>query len=112
MVGFRAAYAVGSLACALPFFLAGIAGTFTRLGMFAGMAIFVAYANGMGPFFTGLGLFASHVSGAAVKLLRLASRLLPMVANAPKLLIGVDLVCCWVTNFGNWSGHVGVGSQG
>lgn len=98
MAGFGVAYAVGSLTCALPLFIAGVAGTFTRLGLFAGIATFVAYALGMGAFVTGLGLITAHASGEIVRRLRRASRLVPAVANTLEALVGLYLVFYWVTD--------------
>jgi cytochrome c-type biogenesis protein len=97
MAGFGVAYAVGSLTCALPLFVAGVAGTFTRLGPFAGVATFVAYALGMGSFVTGLGLIAAHASGEIVRRLRRAGRLVPALANTLEALVGLYLVFYWVT---------------
>lgn len=50
MAGFGVAYAVGSLSCTLPLFLAGVVSTFTRAGFLSGLLSFVAYALGMGVF--------------------------------------------------------------
>lgn len=97
MAGFGVAYAVGSLTCALPLFIAGVAGTFTRLGLVAGVATFVAYALGMGALVTGLGLIAAHASGGLVRTLRRAGRLIPTLANALEALVGVYLIDYWVT---------------
>jgi len=101
MAGFGVAYAVGSLTCALPLFIAGVAGTFTRLGLFAGIATFMAYALGMGAFVTGLGLITAHTSGAITRRLRRASRLVPAVASTLEALVGLYLVFYWITDLIN-----------
>lgn len=98
MVGFGIAYAIGSLTCALPLFVAGVASTFTRLGALAGVATFVAYALGMGTLVTGLGLVTVHASGEIARHLRRASRLVPAIANTLEALVGLYLILYWVTD--------------
>jgi cytochrome c-type biogenesis protein len=98
MAGFGVAYAVGSLTCALPLFIAGVAGTFTRLGILDGIATFVAYALGMGVFVTALGLITVHASGEVSRRLRRASRLVPAIANSLEALVGLYLVFYWVND--------------
>lgn len=95
MTGFGVAYAVGSLTCALPLFIAGVAGSFTRLGLLPGIATFVAYALGMGTLVTGLALITVHASGELARRLRRASRLVPNLANALEALVGLYLVFYW-----------------
>jgi cytochrome c-type biogenesis protein len=98
MAGFGCAYAVGSLTCALPLFIAGVAGTFTRLGLFAGIATFVAYALGMGTFVTGLSLITINISGFRSRRLRWASRLVPVLGNSLEIIVGLYLVFYWVAD--------------
>ncbi len=54
MVLFGASYATVSLSCTLPIFLAATAGTFASNGFLGGMAVFGAYALGMGLVMTGV----------------------------------------------------------
>ena len=98
MAGFGVAYAVGSLTCALPLFIAGVAGNFTRLGLLPGIATFVAYALGMGTLVTGLSLITVHFSGELTRRLRRASRLVPVLANALEAIVGLYLVFYWVSD--------------
>jgi cytochrome c biogenesis protein CcdA len=51
---FGASYATVSLSCTLPVFLAVVATTFSDTSVLSGMAVFLAYALGMGTILTGL----------------------------------------------------------
>jgi cytochrome c biogenesis protein CcdA len=96
MTGFGIAYAIGSLTCALPLFLAGVASTFTRLGFANGMFTFLAYALGMGVFCTAVALITIHASAGATRHLRRASRWVPVLANALEVLVGGYLIFYWI----------------
>ncbi|MCU1584988.1 MAG: hypothetical protein JWM49_1544 [Microbacteriaceae bacterium] len=96
MTGFGVAYAIGSLTCALPLFLAGVASTFTRLGFANGMFTFLAYALGMGVFCTAVALLTIHASAEATRHLRRASRWVPALANALEVLVGCYLILYWI----------------
>ncbi|QNE45891.1 hypothetical protein F1C58_02510 [Glaciihabitans sp. INWT7] len=98
MAGFGVAYAVGSLTCAFPLFLAGVSGTFARLGLLPGIATFVAYGLGMGTLVTGLSLITVRAGGGISRRLRRASRLVPIVANILEATVGLYLVFYWVTD--------------
>ena len=54
MTLYGASYATVSLSCTLPVFLAAVATTFEDASFLSGMAVFVAYALGMGTVLTGL----------------------------------------------------------
>ncbi|GEM_PF-158345 len=98
MAGFGIAYAVASLSCALPLFLAGVAGSFTRLGPFAGMATFVAYALGMGVFMVAISVVVAHAGATVLRRLRPLTRALPRVSGGVLALVGVYLVIYWVSD--------------
>jgi cytochrome c-type biogenesis protein len=98
MAGFGIAYAVGSLTCAFPLFLAGVAGTFTRLGLLPGIAAFVAYGLGMGTLVTGLSLITVRAGSGITRRLRRASRVVPVVANILEATVGLFLVFYWVSD--------------
>ena len=97
MVGFGVAYAVGSLSCALPVFLAGVAGSFTRLGLFLGASSFVAYALGMGLLLVVLSLVVAHAGAPALRRIRPLTRFVPRVAGVVLSLVGVYLMIYWVS---------------
>jgi hypothetical protein len=96
MTGFGIAYAIGSLTCALPLFLAGVASTFTRSGFTNGILTFLAYALGMGVFCTAVALISIHASAEATRVLRRASRWVPALANALEVLVGCYLIFYWI----------------
>jgi cytochrome c biogenesis protein CcdA len=95
MLGFGAAYAVGSLSCSLPIFLAGIAGAFTRGGFAAGLGAFGAYALGMGVFTTAASVLASIAGTGVLRRLSRVTRYFPIVAGSIGILVGGYLVVYW-----------------
>jgi thiol:disulfide interchange protein len=96
MTGFGIAYAIGSLTCALPLFLAGVASSFTRSGFTTGLLTFLAYALGMGIFCTAVSLLTVHASAGATRHLRRASRWVPFLANALEVVVGCYLIFYWI----------------
>ena len=96
VVGYGAAYALGSLSCSLPLFLAGVAGAFTSATPWTGLLAFLAYALGMGLFVTSAALVASLAGAAVVRGLRGATRILPRIAGVVCLLVGGYLLLYWV----------------
>lgn len=62
---FGVAYAIASLGCALPLFLAGVAGSLTRGGWVHGLAAFVAYGAGMGAMFATVSMITA-LGGAGI----------------------------------------------
>ena len=94
-VAFGAAYAVASLSCTLPIFLAVVGGTLLSEGLAASLVPFVGYAVGMGSVLLAVTLATALSSGALVRLLR---RAMPFVEQAGSFLlvgIGVYLVAYW-----------------
>jgi cytochrome c-type biogenesis protein len=98
MAGFGVAYATASLSCALPLFLAGVGGAFTRVGFLGGVATFVAYALGMGVFVTAASLIAAHVGVVALRRVRPVARVLPHVMAAVPVVVGLYLVYYWFSD--------------
>ncbi|MGH9104989.1 MAG: cytochrome c biogenesis CcdA family protein [Acidimicrobiales bacterium] len=98
MVGFGVAYAIGSLSCALPVFLAGVAGSFTRLGFFVGASTFVAYALGMGLLLVALSLVVAHAGAPALRRIRPLTRFVPRVAGLVLIVVGLYLLLYWVSD--------------
>lgn len=97
MVGFGVTYAVASLACALPLFLAAVVGSFGRLGFFDGLGSFVAYALGMGLFLMVAGLVVAHAGVAPLRRLRTFSRVVPRLAGGVLAIVGAYLVFYWAS---------------
>lgn len=98
MTGFGIAYAVASLSCALPLFLAGVAGAFTRMGALAGGATFAAYALGMGVFVTAASLLAAHAGPGSIRRLGAFGRFIPRIAAAAITLVGLYLLYYWISD--------------
>lgn len=108
MVLFGVAYAVASVSCALPVFVAGVSGTFHRNGVVGGVEAFVAYALGMGLL---LAVAAMVVAHAGVPALRRARRLGPAlqrVVGGVLILVGAYLVVYWASFVADPSSMPGV----
>ena len=97
-VAFGVMYAVGSLSCALPLFLAGVAGSFTRLGIVRGISTFIAYALGMGVLLIAVSLIVAHAGVPAIRRLRLLGRAVPRVSGIVLTLVGAYLLLYWVSD--------------
>lgn len=96
MAGFGVAYAVASLSCTLPLFLAGVAGSFTRLGFVTGAESFVAYALGMGLFLCVASLAVAYAGATVLRRAMPASRFVPRVSGGVLTLAGAYLVLYWL----------------
>lgn len=70
MALFGVSYATVSLSCTLPVFLAAVSTTFQRDSLGAGLAVFIAYAAGMGVVLTGLAVAVALARQSAVQRLR------------------------------------------
>ena len=101
MVLFGVAYAVASLSCALPVFLAGVAGTFTRADLAQGVAAFIAYALGMGALMTAVSLVLAFAGTAAVRGVVRWGRWGPRAAGAVLAVVGAYLALYWVSELTN-----------
>lgn len=98
MLAYGAAYAVGSLSCSLPLFLAAVGTSFTRRGAWAGFSTYVAYALGMGLFVTAAAVVTTTVGAAALRRLRAASRVLPVLSGIVLTVSGAYLVLYWTAD--------------
>jgi cytochrome c-type biogenesis protein len=98
MVAFGVAYAVASLSCALPVFLAGVAGSFTRLGLLAGVGTFVAYALGMALLLMVASLVVAHAGTSLLRRAMPLARILPRLIGVVLALVGAYLVLYWVND--------------
>lgn len=98
MTSFGAAYAVASLSCALPLFLAGVAGTFTRSGVLGGLEAVAAYVLGMSIVLISASLAVAFGGAAALRRVRRWTRAVPRAGGAVLLLVGTYLVYYWVSD--------------
>lgn len=96
MAGFGVTYAVASLTCALPLFLAAVAGSFGRLGFGDGLGTVVAYALGMGLFLMVAGLVVANLGVHPLRGIRPLSRFVPRLAGIVLALVGGYLTFYWV----------------
>ncbi len=90
------AYAVASLGCALPLFLALVAGTASSTSLLGGAAAFLAYAGGMGLVATVLSMAA--VGSREVMAARLAEWMpaLRRASGAVMAVVGLYLAYYWL----------------
>lgn len=97
MAAFGVSYAVASLGCALPLFLAGVSSSFTRAGFGAGLRDVVAYAAGMGLVLAVLAVAVAMAGASAARRLRAVSRWTPLVGGVMLTLSGAYLVYYWAS---------------
>lgn len=95
MAGYGVAYAVASLSCTIAPFLAVTTTTFRSESVLAGLAVFLAYAAGMGLV---VGVLALAVALAEDRLVRRLRSVLPYVSRASGALL--VLAGAYVTYYG------------
>ncbi|MCQ9162805.1 cytochrome c biogenesis protein CcdA [Arthrobacter sp. STN4] len=100
---FGIAYAIGSLSCALPLFLAAVGGSFTRLGFWAGLGCYLAYALGMGLFVTGAAVATAVAGAGLMRRFRQAGRFLPVVSGTVLAVSGLYLAYYWTAELLHFS---------
>jgi cytochrome c biogenesis protein CcdA len=88
MFVFGVSYAIASLSCTLPIFLANIANSFRREGVVGSIGIYVAYAVGMGLIVLLLTVALALAKTSIVQLLRRGSRLVNRVSGVLLVLTG------------------------
>lgn len=96
LAGFGVTYAIASLTCSLPIFLAVVAGSFTRQGAHTGIPVSLAYALGMGLVITAVSL--AGVSAQVVRLRRLRSwqPVMQRIAAGVVAVVGAYLMLYWI----------------
>lgn len=93
---FGVSYAIASLSCTLPVFLAVVAGTLTRVSFTSGLATFLAYALGMGVVLLVVTLALALAKHGVVSRLRSAMRHVDRAAGALLVAAGGYVVYYWV----------------
>jgi cytochrome c biogenesis protein CcdA len=96
ITGFGAAYAVGSLSCSLPIFVAAVGSSLSSATPIQSLAAFVAYAVGMGLFATAASVIAAFGGSARLRGLRSAARVLPRIAGGICVVVGLYLMAYWM----------------
>lgn len=97
MTLFGVTYAIGSLSCSLPLFLASVTDRFAHLGGWAGIGTVIAYGLGMGFFVTATGVVAAVAGAGAARRIRPLARVVPVVGAVALLVCGIYLAVYWTT---------------
>ncbi|GAA3750781.1 hypothetical protein GCM10022240_00060 [Microbacterium kribbense] len=100
MTGFGIAYAVGSLSCSLPIFVAAVGSGLASGSGVVTAAVVVGYGLGMGLFATVVALIASFAGAVTFGRLRRVAAVLPRAAGAVCIVIGLYLIAYWVGQAG------------
>jgi len=93
---FGISYAVASLSCTLPVFLAVVAGTLTRADLASGVVTFVAYGAGMSLVLVAVAVAVALARTALLTWLRSVSRRVDRVAAVLLVVAGLYVVGYWV----------------
>jgi cytochrome c-type biogenesis protein len=105
MLAFGASYAVASLSCTLPVFLAVVASTFTRTDAASGIATFVAYALGMSTVLLTVTIALAVAQHSLVARLRAFTRHVNRAAGALLVVAGGYIVYYWAFNLSTKPGE-------
>lgn len=98
LAGFGVSYAVASLTCSLPVFLAGVVGSFVRQGSGTGIPVSLAYALGMGLVITAVSVAGAGAQVVGLRRLRAWQPVIQRVAGGFIAVVGAYLVLYWVTD--------------
>lgn len=90
---FGLSYAIASLGCTLPVFIATVSGTVSRHNLLSGLTVYVAYGLGMALVMMALTV---AVAGARVSLVRGLRRLMPYISRiAGALVLAAGIYVGW-----------------
>ncbi len=95
MALYGVAYALGSLSCSLPLFLAAVGGAFAGHGVVERLASYLAYALGMGLFVTAAAIVVATFGSGALRRVRPAAGWLPALSGIVLILAGAYLAYYW-----------------
>ncbi len=95
VVLFGVSYAIASLSCTLPVFLAVVASTMTQAGLLAGVLTFLVYGLGMSVLLLVVTMALALGKRAVIGWLRRASRHVNRVSGVVLVLAGVSIVVFW-----------------
>ncbi len=98
MFGFGVAYAVASLGCTIPIFIAVIFGSFGARGFVSGVASVAVYGVGMALLVTALTVTLAFASGGLLQVLRSALKFMDRVAALFVMIAGFYLTWYWYTD--------------
>lgn len=97
MVVFGLSYGTASIGCAMPLFLAGVAGAMNDRSPLDAVTLLGSYALGMGTVLSGLAVLVAVIGPVAGRPLRRVSRLLPTVEGIVLIVVGGYITAYWVT---------------
>jgi cytochrome c biogenesis protein CcdA len=97
VVAFGAAYAVASLTCSIAPFLALVVASFRASSVLEGMALFIAYALGMGLLVVTAAVAVALAKSSLINQMRRAGRLVPALAGVLMISVGA-----YVGYYGWW----------
>jgi cytochrome c-type biogenesis protein len=106
MIGFGASYAAASLTCTIAPFLAVVVASFRAGSVGEGVALYVAYALGMGLLVGVAAVAVALARGGLVRGLRRSGRWVPRVTGALLLVVGA-----YVAWYGAWELRVLAGGD-
>lgn len=95
---FGVSYAVASLSCTLPVFLAVVAGAIPRTNLLSGVLLFVVYGLGMALTLMAITLVLALGKSALLGWLRRSARHVNRAAGAVLVLAGAYIIWFWATN--------------
>lgn len=99
-IAFGAAYAVASLSCTLPIFLAVVGGTLFSEGLGAAVVPLAGYSIGMGGVLLAVTLATALSAGVVIRALRAAMPFVETAGAVLLLAIGGYLVVYWLPRLG------------
>lgn len=94
---FGISYAVASLSCTLPIFLALVAGAFVQRTMLGGVAVFLSYAAGMSLVLVAITVTLAFGKVGLVRVVRGAARHVSRVSGVTLVVAGLFIVWYWAT---------------
>jgi cytochrome c-type biogenesis protein len=109
MFVFGVSYAIASLSCTLPVFVAAVGTVFTRSNFASGVAVFVAYSAGMALVLMVLTVALALARHSLVRRLREAVRYVQRVAGALLVVAGAYVVWYGITEIRLETGQTGGG---
>ena len=92
---FGVSYALASLSCTLPVFLAVVAGTLTRVDVASGLVTFLAYGLGMSTVLLSVVVALALARHGLVRRLRRAVRLVQRLSGGLLMVAGAYIVYFW-----------------
>lgn len=98
---FGIGYAVASLSCTLPIFLIIVGGTLTTTGFLEGLAMFLAYALGMGTVLIAITLGTGLLKGVVVRWLKPVLPYVERLSAVMLILSGGYLLAYWLPSLIN-----------